>query len=101
MKRHITFTTVSTLMLVAMLGFALAGATTVQAAPTASQITVENQNVNSGVVVIDSVMAAQDGWVVIYKNPNLNSNEIVGHAWVHQGMNRGVKVTVNMSAIGN
>ncbi len=101
MKRHITFTTVSILMLVAMLGFAVANASTVQAAATASQITVENQAVNSGMVVIDSVMAAQDGWVVIYKNPNLESTDIVGHAWVHQGMNTGVKVIVNMSAIGN
>ncbi len=101
MKRQITFITFSTLVLVAVLALALPGATAVQAASTTSQITIENQNVNSGVVVADSVTAAQNGWVVIYKKPSLNSSDIVGHAWVHQGVNTGVKITVNMPAIGN
>ena len=96
MKRQITFITFSTLVLVAVLALALPGATAVQAASTTSQITIENQNVNSGVVVADSVTAAQNGWVVIYKKPSLNSSDIVGHAWVHQGVNTGVKITVNM-----
>ena len=100
MKRQIRFITPSVL-LVAVMAFALTGATMVQAATFTNQIAVENQNVNSGVVVIDSVTAAQDGWVVIYKDPSLDSNDIVGHAWVHQGVNPGVKVIVNMPAIGN
>ncbi len=100
MKRQIRFIT-STVLLVAVMALALTGATTVQAASVTSQIAVENQDVNSGVVVIDSVTAAQDGWVVIYKNSSLNSDDIVGHAWVHQGVNTGVKVIVNMPAIGN
>ena len=100
MKRQITLVTFSVLT-VAVMALTLTGITTVQAASAASQIAIENQNVNSGVVVIDSVTAAQDGWVVIYKNPNLNSSDIVGHAWVHQGVNPGVKVIVNMPAIGN
>lgn len=100
MKRQIRFLT-SSVLLVAVIAFALVGATTVQAAAFTNQIAVENQNVDTGVVVIDSVTAAQNGWVVIYKNPNLDSNEIVGHAWVHQGVNEGVKVIVDMSTIGN
>ncbi len=100
MKRQTMFIMFSALALIAMMALALTG-TTVQAASITSQIAVENQDVNSGVIVIDSVTAAQDGWVVIYKNPNLSSTDIVGHAWVHQGLNTGVKVIVNMSAIGN
>ncbi|HTP11614.1 MAG TPA: hypothetical protein VMP08_25345 [Anaerolineae bacterium] len=100
MKRQVKFFA-SSVLLVAVMTFALAGAARVQAAASTTQIAVENQNVDTGVVVIDSVTAAQDGWVVIYKNPNLNSTDIVGHAWVHQGVNPGVKVIVNMSAIGN
>ena len=100
MKRQIRFITPSVL-LVAVMAFALTGATTVQAATFTNQIAVENQNVNSGVVVIDSVTAAQDGWVVIYKDLSLDSSDIVGHAWVHQGVNTGVKVIVNMPAIDN
>ncbi len=100
MKRQIRLVT-SLVLLVAVMALALTGATAVQAASLTSQIAIENQDINSGVVVIDSVMAAQNGWVVIYKNPSLDSNDIVGHAWVHQGVNPGVKVVVNMPAIGN
>lgn len=99
MKQQIRFLT--SVVLVAMMALALAGAAPVQAAAVTNQIVVEDQTVDSGVVVIDSVTAAQTGWVVLYKKPNLDSSEIVGHAWVHAGVNEGVKVTVNMSAIGN
>ena len=99
MKRQIRFST-SVVLMVAVLALALMGAAAVQAAASTSQITIENQNVNSGIVVIDSVTAAQNGWVVIYENPSLDSSDIVGHAWVHQGVNPGVKVIVNMPAIG-
>ncbi len=56
----------------------LAGTALAAAAP--NQITVHDQDLNSGVIVLDSVTAAQDGWVVIYKNPNFTSGEIVGYA---------------------
>jgi hypothetical protein len=101
MKRNTRFILVSSL-LVAALALALVGATSVQAATVfTNKIAVQDQSVNTGIVVIDSVTAAQNGWVVIYKTPNLNSSDIVGHAWVHEGVNMGVKVIVNMPAIGN
>ncbi len=101
MKLQISFATLSKLLLVVMAALYLTGATNVQAATVSNQITIRNQDVNTGVVVVDSVTAAQDGWVVLYKNPNLSLDEVVGHAWVHQGVNMGVKVIVNMPAIGN
>ncbi len=100
MKRQIRVIS-SSVVLVAVMALALTGAITVQAAGFTNQIAVQNQNVDSGVVVIDSVTAAQNGWVVIYKNPSLDMNDVVGHAWVHQGVNPGVKVIVNMPAIDN
>jgi hypothetical protein len=101
MKRQISFATISTLMLVVVLGLAAVSTSTVQAAAPANQIMVENQNVNSNVVVIDSVTATENGWVVIYKDPKLDSSDIVGHAWVHRGVNPGVKVIVDMDSIGH
>ncbi len=86
---------------VAVLALVLTGVTTVQAAGFTDKIVVKNQDLNTGIAMLDSVTAANDGWVVLYKNPNLNPDEIVGHAWVHQGVNPDVKVIVNMSKIGN
>lgn len=100
MKRQIRLIR-SAALWVAVMALALTGGTIVQAASSTSQIVIENQNVNSGVVVVNSVTAAQDGWVVIYKNPSLDRKDIVGHAWVPQGVSTGVKVIVNMPAIGN
>ncbi len=76
----------------------MAGA--VQAAGPQSQITVKNQDLNSGVIMLDSVTAPQDGWVVVYKNPNFTNGEIVGYAPVHQGANKDVKVTIDTRKVG-
>lgn len=77
----------------------LAGSAQAAAAP--NQITVHNQDLNSGVIVIDSVTAAHDGWVVVYKNPNFTPGEIVGYAPVRQGTNKDVKVTINTAKVGD
>jgi len=66
-----------------------------------SSIAAKNQDLNSGVIMIDSVTAPQNGWVVVYKNPNLTAGEIVGYAPVHQGTNTDVKVTINTAKVGD
>ncbi len=101
MKLGSSFATLSKLLLVVMAALSLTGATNVQAATLSNQITIQNQDVNTNMVVVDSVTATRDGWIVLYRNPNLIPDEVVGHAWVHQGVNMGVKVVVNMPAIGN
>jgi hypothetical protein len=97
---HQVKTIASSILLVAALALALTGVGTVQAAPFTDAIAVEDQDVNSDIVVIDSVTAAENGWVVLYDEPRLSHDDIVGHAWVGKGANTGVKVTVNMAAIG-
>jgi hypothetical protein len=67
----------------------------VQAATPQSQIIVRDQDITSGVITIDSVTAPQDGWVVVYKDPNFSSGDIVGYAPVMQGVNTNVKVTLD------
>jgi hypothetical protein len=64
-----------------------------------NQIKVGNQSLNTGVIVLDSVTAAQDGWVVIYSNPSFKASDIVGYAPVYQGTNNGVKVTVDTTKL--
>ncbi len=71
----------------------------VLAAAPASQIKVQSQDLNTGVIVLDSVTSPQDGWVVVYKNPNFTNGEIVGYAPVHQGVNTNVKVTVDTNKL--
>ena len=85
---------------IAMLALAgLAGTAFAGAAP--DQITVHNQDLNTGVILLDSVTAAQDGWVVVYKDPHLTSGEIVGYAPVKAGINKDVKVTIDTAKVGD
>jgi hypothetical protein len=97
-----SFGTAAAMAATTMASAPVAAAPAAAAAPvvTTHPISVRNQDLSSGVIVVDSVSAPQDGWVVVYKNPNLASGEIVGYAPVHQGANTGVKVTLNTAKIG-
>ncbi len=79
---------------------AISAVGSVQAAAPQNQIVVRDQDISSGVITIDSVTAAQDGWVVVYKNPSFSSGDIVGYAPVKQGVNTNVKVTLDARRVG-
>jgi len=87
-------------LIVAVAVLAVVGvAGVVQAAPLPNQITAHNQDLTSGVIMLDSVTAAQDGWVAVYMNPNFT--EIVGYAPVKAGTNKDVKVTIDTAKVGD
>ena len=88
------------LSVIAMAIVSLVGVTGVQAATLPSSITIRNQDLSSGVIMVDSVNAPMDGWIVIYKNPNFTTGMIVGYAPVHQGVNTNVKVTIDTMKVG-
>ena len=88
------------LSVVAMAIVSLVGVTGVQAATLPSSITIRNQDLSSGVIVVDSVTAPVDGWIVVYKSPNFTPGQIVGYAPVYQGVNTGVKVTIDTAKVG-
>ena len=80
---------------------AVSMAGSVLAAAPHSQIVVRSQDLNTGVIVLDSVTAPQDGWVVVYDNPDFTDGHIVGYAPVHQGVNENVKVTIDTGKVGD
>jgi hypothetical protein len=61
-------------------------------APKQNQISVHRQDTNTGVVMVDSVTATQDGWVLIWKDANGAPSSLLGFTAVHQGVNTGVAV---------
>lgn len=64
------------------------------AAPAANSIYVHDQETNLGVITVDQVVAAEAGWVVVYKRADLTTDMIVGYAPVAKGANQGVRVTL-------
>lgn len=99
MKMQNLLAVLSKLLVSAVMVLALTGAANTQAASFTNQLTIRNQTINTGIVTVDSATAAADSWVVIYRNPNFKSTEIVGKAPVHAGLNRGVKVVVSLPLI--
>ena len=61
----------------------------------ANQIAVRAQETSTGQIMVDSVTAAQDGWVVLYFMGNLDPLTVVGLAPVHKGVNTSVKVNID------
>ncbi len=83
-----------------MLALALVGVVSAKGttAP-ANQIDLHSQEIHQGILMVDSVNAAQDGWIVIYERPALDKDSIVGYAPVKQGLNQNVRVTLDESRI--
>jgi hypothetical protein len=68
----------------------------------ANKIAVRAQNTNGGDVVVDSVWASQDGWLLIHKDANGIPGHVIGFAPIHQGLNSNVRVDIQITnASGN
>lgn len=90
-------------LMVIMMALALVSVASAKAenpAP-ANQITLHDQAIHDGILMVDAVRAAQDGWIVIYDRANFNSDGIVGYAPVKQGLNQNVRVTLDTNRIKN
>ena len=66
----------------------------VSSAPLSNKIAIRRQDTNNGAVVVDSVAATQDGWLLIWRDANGAPDELLGYAAVHQGLNTGIVVDI-------
>jgi hypothetical protein len=74
----------------------VAAAAEAPAGPVANQITIKAQDFSStGMLLVDSVTAAQDGWLGIFKDPTGSVGALVGYAPVVKGQNTRFTVDVN------
>jgi hypothetical protein len=90
----------SIVLLEVMLALALVGVVSAKGATAlANQITLHDQEIHQGILMVDAVTAAQDGWIVIYDRPNLHEDGIVGYAPLKQGLNPNVRVTLDTNRI--
>jgi hypothetical protein len=72
----------------------------VSSAPLSNKISIRRQDANSGAVIVDSVTAAQDGWLLIFRDANGAPDELLGYAAVHQGVNTGIVVDIKTTNRG-
>lgn len=60
-------------------------------------VTVQDQQLRTGVVTIEQVDAAQQGWIVVHRQENNQPGAVIGHAAVSEGENRNVGVSVDQN----
>ena len=63
-------------------------------APKQNKISVRRQDASTGQIFVDSVTAAQDGWLLIWNDANGSPDSPLGFAAVHQGTNTNVVVDI-------
>ena len=80
------------ILVLALASLSVVGA--VSAAGPANAIAVRAQNANNGQVFVDSVTAAQTGWLLIHKDSSNGPGAVIGFAPVHQGVNTGITVDI-------
>ena len=94
MKRQTSF--VVGLLLVAAMSLPMAGVASAKTGPgSANQIIIKAQDANRGQIIIDSVTAAQDGWLVIYTDPCIRRCAMIGYTPVHRGLNTHFTADIN------
>ena len=59
-----------------------------------NKIVVHRQDASNGQVMVDSVAATQDGWLLIWKDANGAPGGLIGYAPAHQGLNTNVVVDI-------
>lgn len=92
-KRALISTLALSLMLIAACSIvALASA---QTGGTANQIIIRSQETNTGQIMVDTVIAAQDGWLVVYTDTSLSAASMIGWVPVHKGVNTNLKVNID------
>jgi len=94
MKRQTSF--VVGLLLVAAMSLPMTGVASAKTGPRfANQITIKAQDANRGQINIDSVTAAQEGWLVIYTDPCIRRCAMIGYTPVHRGLNTNFTADIN------
>jgi len=87
----------SVVMLIAT-GFLVASASA-QTGGGANQIAIRSQDTNAGQIVVDSVIAAQDGWLVVYSDTTFSAASMVGWVPIRKGVNTNLKVDINSEVV--
>lgn len=70
------------------------GVSNTPSVPKQNKISVHRQDAILGQVMVDSVTATQDGWLLIWRDANGAPGGLIGYAPVHQGVNTSVVVDI-------
>jgi hypothetical protein len=94
-RKRALVTTVGLALMIGIAACVLVGSANAQTGGAANQIVIQSQETNTGQIMVDTVIAAQDGWLVVYTDTNLSSRSMIGWAPIHKGVNTNLKVNID------
>ena len=100
MQRSRSLITVLGLSVMMLIGtFSLVLTASAQTGGNINQIVIRPQDTHTGQIMVDSVTAAQDGWLLVYTDTRLSPSTLVGWAPIHKGLNINLKVDINRELV--
>lgn len=100
MQRSRSLITVLGLSVMMLIGtFSLVLTASAQTGGNINQIVIRPQDTHTGQIMVDSVTAAQDGWLLVYTDTRLSPSTLVGWAPIHKGLNTNLKVDINRELV--
>ena len=93
----ITVLGLSVMMVIA--AFSLVLTASAQTGGSVNQIIIRPQDTHTGQIMVDSVTAAQDGWLLVYTDTLLSPSSMVGWVPIHKGLNTNLKVDINRELV--
>ncbi len=94
-RKRALITTLGLSLTIGIAACALVVSASAQTGGAANQIIIQSQETDTGQIMVDTVIAAQDGWLVIYTDTNLIPRSMIGWAPVHKGVNTNLKVNID------
>ena len=82
-----------------IVAFCMAASADAQTGGTANQIIIRSQETNTGQIVVDTVIAAQAGWLVVYSDTTFSTASVIGWVPVHKGVNTNLKVNIDSEVV--
>lgn len=67
--------------------------------PEDSEVIVRTQALDDDTIVIEEVVAPEDGWLVVYRDLNGRPGEVIGYGRVEQGTNNNVLIEVDPTRV--
>jgi len=94
-RKRALVTTVGLALMIGIAACVLVSSANAQTGGAANQIVIQSQETSTGQIMVDTVIAARDGWLVVYTDTRLSWRSMVGWAPVHRGVNTNLTVNID------
>lgn len=98
-KTRALVTTLGLSLMILVAAGLLVTSASAQTGGAANQIVIRSQETNTGQIVVDTVIAAQAGWLVVYSDTTFSAAAVLGWVPVNKGVNTNLKINIDSEVV--